>query len=439
MSDELSTSDATPAQCGDVATWLHNGERVDAFTLGTLVQRNRGTEGLDLHGANLMDVDLTPGMITKLAAETQLEYFVFWSFRKHAGFRRAHLEYASLWGAKLQHADFYEAHLEKANLSGAHVEGASFERAHLHGADLSSAYLEGANLQHSKMQGTNLYMAQLANADLKWADLQQAEPMWAGLEGADLYGARLERVNLTGAQLRGARFTNATLCGARLCQAQLQDVDFYFANSLDGVHWYGAFLDRTRMTRHQLGEAIGDEQKAKILNTGDAYQEAMEAYLILKNNFNSIGRYEDASWAYVKEQQMEKMAHYRSWRSSLRKNWFSFLRWLRNWAYELLTGYGERVWMPVIWTVVVIAAFTVGYAVAGNISPDFAGDPAAAHGSHNVVDALTHSIGAFATIGFNTLEPLGWGARLLTAIESAFGIGLFALFIFTLGNRMSRS
>jgi len=34
---------------------------------------------------------------------------------------------------------------------------------------------------------------------------------------------------------------------------------------------------------------------------------------------------------------------------------------------------------------------------------------------------------------------VGWGARLLTAAEAMFGIGLFALFVFTLGNRMRRS
>jgi hypothetical protein len=52
---------------------------------------------------------------------------------------------------------------------------------------------------------------------------------------------------------------------------------------------------------------------------------------------------------------------------------------------------------------------------------------------------FSSSISAFATIGFNTLEPVGWGARLLTALEAMFGIGLFALSVFTLGNRMRRS
>ena len=116
-----------------------------------------------------------------------------------------------------------------------------------------------------------------------------------------------------------------------------------------------------------------------------------------------------------------------------RDEWLSRRRWARNWAYELLTGYGEWPHMPLIWAAVVIAAFTGIYAGAGNIASGDGG------GTHNFLTALTHSIGAFATIGFNTLEPQGWGARLLTAIEAMFGIGLFALFVFTLGNRMRRS
>jgi Trk-type K+ transport system membrane component len=97
-----------------------------------------------------------------------------------------------------------------------------------------------------------------------------------------------------------------------------------------------------------------------------------------------------------------------------------------------------RVYMPVIWAGVVVLVFALMYAAAGNIA---SGDVGALQSqpTHSPITAFTHSISAFATVGFNTLEPVGWGARLLTAIEAMFGIGLFALFVFTLGNRMRRS
>ena len=458
MSDEPRTSDARSAQCGDVSTWLHNRERVDAFTLGTLIGQNGGTEGLDLHGANLADVDLSPEIVAKLAAETHLEYFAFWSSRKHAELRGAHLECASLWNANLAGVDFHEAHMEGARLTGARLDGASFERAHLHHADLSSAHLEeasfqGAFLDRANLDGADLSRANLRGASLRTANLLHVSLRQAALQGAHLEDARILHANLGGAMLVHAHlegaivqhttFENASLKFARLQGAILEGCDLarvdLSESYLTGVRWYGAFLDRSRMRRDQLGHAIGDELWASDEKTAQAYREASEAYLLLKNNFSSIGRYEDAAWAYVKEQQMEKMAYHWGWRWRFWRPWPAFGRWLRNWAYELLTGYGERPFLPVLWGLVVILTFAGGYAVAGNIAPDFAGDPATAQGSHSFMDALTHSIAAFATIGFNTLEPLGWGARLLTAIESAFGIGLFALFIFTLGNRMSRS
>ena len=221
----------------------------------------------------------------------------------------------------------------------------------------------------------------------------------------------------------------------------------YSVVSLVGAHWGRAFLEYTRIDRRDMGQSIGDEDEAyrhgsagsedKWLKAA-AYRDAGEAYLLLKNNFNQIGRYEDASWAYVKEQQVEKTAYYWEWRALGWRARGSLWRWLRNWAYELATGYGERVYMPVLWAIVVVAVFAGIYAVAGNIA---SGDVGALQGepTHNPLIALVHSISAFATIGFNTLEPQGWGARLLTALEAMFGVGLFALFIFTLGNRMSRS
>ena len=151
----------------------------------------------------------------------------------------------------------------------------------------------------------------------------------------------------------------------------------------------------------------------------------METYLDLKTNFFSLGDYEDASWAYVKEQQMEKMAH---WEKR------DYSRWARNWLYELLTGYGERPHMPAFWGLVTTAIFTLVFFLAGNIASESGAAP-----SRDFGNALTQSIAAFATVGFSDLHPVGWGARLLTAVESMLGIGLFALFIYTLGNRMSRS
>ena len=416
----------------DRHSWPQNGQVIRRDELLRLIEEIRMPVFLDLRGAvfvgdgqeeepRLNPIDLSPETLAPLAAAYKQE---------QGGSRPAWLGRTggvNLAGAELQAADFTSAQLRKACLSGAQLQTADLSGAQLQGADLSGAQPQGADLSGAQLQGAFLINAQL--------------------QGADLEDAQLQRAHLSGAQLQGAVLIDAQLEGAHLEGAQLQRLDMYSVVSLVGAHWGRAFLEYTRIDRRDMGQSIGDEDEAyrhgsagsedKWLKAA-AYRDAGEAYLLLKNNFNQIGRYEDASWAYVKEQQVEKTAYYWEWRALGWRARGSLWRWLRNWAYELATGYGERVYMPVLWAIVVVAVFAGIYAVAGNIA---SGDVGALQGepTHNPLIALVHSISAFATIGFNTLEPQGWGARLLTALEAMFGVGLFALFIFTLGNRMSRS
>lgn len=374
----------------DRSTWPRNGQRIFRAELLRLIEENGGPEGLDLRGAVFVDGPqedlLWRDQPIDLSRETLAS--------RVAAYREANGGRSPPWLAS----------------SG----GINFVGVRLQSGDLVDAELQAANFEGAQLQGTNLCDAKLQGANLEGAQLQEAR-----LEGARLDGAHLER-------------------------AQLQGLDMYRIASLDGAHWYGALLDHTRIRRESLGPCIGEEKWAHNEETewrGLEYHYAKEAYLLLKSNLEQTGRYEDASWAYVKEQQMEKMAYYWGWRSyGWQICWASgfFWRWLRNWFYELTTGYGERVYMPVLWAMVVVALFTAIYAAAGNVA---AGDVGALkeQPTHSPITALVHSIAAFATIGFNTLEPQGWGARLLTAVEAMLGIGLFALFVFTLGNRMRRS
>jgi len=446
----------------DRSTWPRKGKSIRRDELLRLIEENGGPWDLDLRGARLIGdgqeeasllnpIDLSDEALTPLAAAYKQEHGGSEPPWRHSNggiaLLGAHLQGADLGFAQLQGAVLCHAQLQRAVLSYAQLQGADLEDAQLQGAYVIGAQLQGADLEDAQLQGADLSGAQPQGADLSGAQLQGAFLINAQLQGADLEDAQLQRAHLSGAQLQGAVLIDAQLEGAHLEGAQLQRLDMYSVVSLVGAHWGRAFLEYTRIDRRDMGQSIGDEDEAyrhgsagsedKWLKAA-AYRDAGEAYLLLKNNFNQIGRYEDASWAYVKEQQVEKTAYYWEWRALGWRARGSLWRWLRNWAYELATGYGERVYMPVLWAIVVVAVFAGIYAVAGNIA---SGDVGALQGepTHNPLIALVHSISAFATIGFNTLEPQGWGARLLTALEAMFGVGLFALFIFTLGNRMSRS
>ncbi len=65
---------------------------------------------------------------------------------------------------------------------------------------------------------------------------------------------------------------------------------------------------------------------------------------------------------------MEKMAFHLERRWRIWQAWGSAWRWLRNWAYELLTGYGERPWNSATIGVMSVFAFAIGYVATGAVS-----------------------------------------------------------------------
>lgn len=76
------------------------------------------------------------------------------------------------------------------------------------------------------------------------------------------------------------------------------DVDLVEGVSIDFID---ALLNNAKINRYQIENHILQEKKEK-------YLEAKEIYLLLKNNFHSIGRYDDEAWAYVKERDLEKVS-----------------------------------------------------------------------------------------------------------------------------------
>jgi uncharacterized protein YjbI with pentapeptide repeats len=304
----------------------------------------------------------------------------------------------------------------------------------LEGADLRDSWfpgtlMQGADLARAKLQKCVLLGTHLEGALLSYADLREAR-----------IGAFLQKAQLPFAKLQGACLDDVDLREANLGWAQLQRVDMYGVRSLHGAHWYGALLDHTRIRHESLGEAIGDELEAHRHRTAQEYDCAKEAYLLLKNNFNQIGRYEDASWAYVKEQQMEKMALYQEHRwwiwplnRWMPKSWKSWWRWLLAWGTEALTKYGQDPWRPIAWAIALaVGLFPLLFWTAGNLHYQNGASITA------YWDAISYSLTTFGTLSFNDLQPVGIATRVISAIEAFTGVLLFALLVFTLGNKMSR-
>jgi len=275
----------------------------------------------------------------------------------------------------------------------------------------------------------------------------EALPYWVSkltggirLVQADFRGAFFRRTNL-----KSANFLRSDLRGANLRGANLEDVSFFEAD-LRGVSLYLARLQSTQLTVEQLGRSVWEEKSGRL-------QEARDTYRALKNNFNGIGSYRDASWAYVKERQMQKNMHWPlgqariSYSDELEglaeqgaRRWVQLLGfYLRHlvshtadWIMELVCGYGEKPVRTLWWALVVILAFPSLYRCSGGVVlvDDSLMTP---------LDYLNYSLGAFTTIGFARFETMNWVAEMLTGLEALLGIAVLALLMFALGNRISRS
>jgi len=392
-----------------------------------------GPENLDLSGKDLSEIDLSAEAIARELEEYQKQHpgqIPVWysEITEGINLRKASLVMTSLRKTNLWEADLQEANLQMADLREAILYGANLQEAEFSETDLRETKLEWANLQKA-----DLSKAKMQKADLRRANLQGTNLLWANLENAILAGANLQEADLMEANLKKAK----------LREVHLEKVDLYDVESLEGAYFYGAFLDKTRMKMEQLGGGIGE-------GLDRDYDRAKEAYLLLKNNFNQIGRYDDASWAYVKERQMEKMTYHpklarkyyaeaeklpkdASWRSW---KWWRFyakytLKWLWDWIIWWLCGYGESPGKVVRVAIIVLLAFPLFYWLTGLTPPN----------GQNILwrDYFLYSLYAFGSMEHPTLQPTSWIAQLFTGLESLSGIALLALLMYTLGRRISRS
>ncbi len=390
--------------------------------------------GADLSGANLRMADLTGA---RLRGATL----------KDAGLGGARLGEADLEQSTLENADLVGADLRKAALSGANLEnalleeidargaamrfsrldGAALDDATLDGADLWGAHLDGATLVGASLVGTRLHEASLAGADLRNANLA----------GADLRDADLAGANLSGANLRETQLSGTNLAGANLQGARLQDLDLT-ASTLQNIHLHGAWMERTRLDRHQLGEKVGEE-------LADDYEGAAGAYLTLERNFEQFGYAEAASWAYRRRRRMQKQharlraevaAKAHRWKRAARH----YLDFARDQFVEWLCDYGESVPRALGSVLLIYLTFTVIYGLTGSIVRVEDGSVVHLATLSDVQDAAIFSLISMTSaegpaVG---LEPRNQAVHVLTGIQTLLSIALTGLLGFVIGNRIRR-
>jgi uncharacterized protein YjbI with pentapeptide repeats len=308
---------------------------------------------------------------------------------------------------------------------GATLNGAIFSDSDLTRADLAFTDLDGASFWQTTLYEATLSGARACNAQFGKADLRRAD-----FYGSDLGGANLWYAKLQGANLGIARTSDAVITGAEFGDRILQEDEDTYAEYFD--RWYVKVLPT----------------QYKKMHLASRHREAAEVYMNLKNAYLSHGRYKEASQAYIRERQLNRMMHYPKnaeqyftedfarAQAVLSWHWWKFylehtIKWFLDWAAELSCGYGERPLRTVAWAAVILLMFPFLYAWSGGVETTT--------GPLSWIEYFNYSLGAFTTIGFAQFEATTPLAQTLTSMQALLGISILALLMFALGNRISRS
>jgi len=231
-------------------------------------------------------------------------------------------------------------------------------------------------------------------------------------------------------------------------------------------------LRNTKIKKDQIKNHIFQEKEKN-------FSEAQEIYLLLKNNFHSIGRYNDESWAFKKEKDMERKSYFikafmknveskeekneekdqkvKKLKVILYSNWMKikeFGKWLWSGFCNIIYGYGEKPWNVVISAGVIIIFSALLFSSIGISNPEIidlkgitvnqnTGNivDSASKGllKNNVIrnfpDSLYFSLITFTTLGYGDFRPLEGIGRILAGSEAFIGAFMMALFVYTFARR----
>jgi uncharacterized protein YjbI with pentapeptide repeats len=328
--------------------------------------------------------------------------------------------------------------------------------------DLSNLDLSNMNLSRAILKGSLLHRTDFSYSDLSYSDLSDCVISDATFKEANLSNSKLIRSDFT-----NSFFRNTNFHGATLYRAKLDGAVFPQAN-LKMTSIFRASLNGAEITKDNFGNNILQDNKKEfevhlkrfVYNKDNAdtkefknhleqrFHEAIESYRSLKKLFLDSGRYSDASWAYIRERQARRKSHfptnakfyYNKGIESIDKLKFigrllfsarHLFKWLADWAAELSCGYGERPSRTLMWAALIIPTFAFFFFYFSGIVSDF--------GQMTWIDYLNYSVAAFSTIGFNQYTAITPLSQTLTSIEAMLGISTFALLMYALGNKISRS
>ena len=210
--------------------------------------------GADLHGAQLLDADLSNAMLhhSNLSSVNFANTDLTDSFLSYSDLSQAQFHDVNFTRTRFWFADLSGAMLQDADLAGV-----DFSHAKLHGTNLGRANLSGANFQYATATKAWFESADLFSATFLRADLSGARLMKAGLTDGHFLDANLTQADISGANISGVGFSNGGIQPAKgLTQAQLDEAQ---SDSNDPPTVTGVLDAGTGRQLVWLGRRIDDE------------------------------------------------------------------------------------------------------------------------------------------------------------------------------------
>jgi len=224
------------------------------------------------------------------------------------------------------------------------------------------------------------------------------------------------------------------------------------------IDFMGALLKSTKIKKGQIENHILQEKKKK-------FYEAQEIYLLLKNNFHSIGQYKDESWAFTKERDMERMSKsfysllnkYKKYslfkkileqgnllkrvivKSKIFSKWLfskKAIEWFNLSISDFIYQYGENPWRVIRFALIIIFLFAIILNFSGIINSDstnliieFIKE---SQGNEytlrylgpilgSFLNCLYFSVVTFTTLGYGDFQPAVGLSRFFVSLESIIG------------------
>ncbi len=179
-----------------------------------------------------------------------------------------------------------------------------------------------------------------------------------------------------------------------------------------------------------------------IYNSDASLKDKKETFLLFKENFRNIGRYDDEDKAYVEFKRCQAKAKLdESKKKNLIKKIVGYLRYRGNrFLFDFVGGYGTKPKNVFRFMAIIIFGFAPFYAFI----PDFLKwEEITKHFCsieffNKLLIGLYHSMITFLTIGYGDVEPESVWGSLLSGIEGFLGLFLMAYFTIAFARKVLR-